>query len=84
MCQLLINVPNEVLYDTHMNSAQATAFARKMVALGYYTQSNVSIGYCAEIAGLTEEEFLTFLGQNKIDIFRFEDDAELLRDIANA
>ena len=84
MCQVLINVPNEVLYDTHMNSEQATAFARKMVALGYYTHNNVSIGYCAEIAGLTEEEFIVFLGQNKIDIFQYEDDAELMRDIANA
>ena len=84
MCQVLINVPNEVLYDTHMSNAQATAFARKMVALGYYIHNNVSIGYCAEIAGLSEEEFMAFLGQNKIDIFQFEDDAELMRDIANA
>jgi len=67
-----------------MNNAQATAFARKMVALSYYKYCNVSIGYCAEISGLTKEEFISFLGQNKIDIFQFEDDAELLRDIANA
>jgi len=84
MCQVTINVPNEVLFDTHMNNAEATAFARKMVALGYYTRNNVSIGYCAEIAGLTEEEFIELVGRNKIDIFQFEDDAELLRDIANA
>jgi len=84
MCQVTINVPNEVLFDTHMNNAEATAFARKMVALGYYTRNNVSIGYCAEIAGLTEEEFIVLVGRNKIDIFQFEDDAELLRDIANA
>jgi predicted HTH domain antitoxin len=84
MCQVLINVPNEVLYDTHMNNAQATAFARKMVALGYYTHNNVSIGYCAKIAGMTEEEFITFLGQNRVSIFQFEDEAELARDYANA
>ena len=84
MFQVMINVPNEVLFDTHMSTAEATTFARKMVALGYYTQNNISIGYCAEIAGLTEEEFIGFLGQNKIDIFRFEDDEELLRDVENA
>ena len=84
MCQVMVPVPNAVLFDTHMNVVEATEFARKMVALGYYTQGNVSIGYCAEIAGLTEEEFMLFLGQNKIDIFRFENDEELLRDIANA
>ena len=84
MCQVMINVPNEVLYDTHMNAADATAFARKMVALGYYTRNNVSIGYCAEIAGMTEEAFIIFLGQNHVDIFRFDNDEELMRDIANA
>lgn len=84
MCQVMINVPNEVLYDTHMSTSDATEFARKMVALGYYMHNSVSIGYCAEIAGLTEEEFLLFLGENHIDIFRFENDEELMRDVANA
>lgn len=84
MCQVMVAVPNEVLYDTHMTASEATVFARKMVALGYYTQSNVSIGYCAEIAGLTEEEFMLFLSENHIDIFRYEDDNELVRDVANA
>jgi predicted HTH domain antitoxin len=67
-----------------MNVADATAFAKKMVALGYYTHNKVSIGYCAEIAGMTEEEFVPFLGQNHVDIFRFDNDEELMRDIANA
>lgn len=84
MCQVMINVPNEVLFDTHMNANEAASFARKMVALGYYTHNNVSIGYCAEIAEMSEEEFITFLGQNKIDIFRYENEKELMRDIANA
>lgn len=84
MCQVRINIPSEVLYDTHMRASDAAAFAKKMVALGYYTQNNVSIGYCAQIADLTEEEFIAFLGQNHIDLFRFENDEELMRDIANA
>ena len=83
MCQVIIHVPDEVLYDTHMSTGEVTAFAREMVALGYYLHNNVSIGYCAEIAGLSEEEFMLFLGQNNIDLFRF-DDEELLRDVANA
>lgn len=84
MCQVLVDIPYEVLYDTHMDSVEATSFARKMVALGYYTHNRVSIGYCAEIAGLTEEQFIEFLGDNHIDIFRFDGDRELLRDVANA
>lgn len=84
MCQVMINVPNAVLFDTHMNTDEATVFARKMVALGYYTQNNISLGYCAEIAGITEEEFMIFLGQNKVDIYGFDSDEELMRDIQYA
>ena len=46
MCQISIKIPDAVLYDTHMNQEEATAFAQRIVALGYYTQNNVSIGYC--------------------------------------
>lgn len=84
MCQVKINVPNEVLYDTHMNLNDTISFAKQMVALGYYLKNNVSIGYCAEIAGMTEEEFIEFLGENKVDVFRFENKDELLKDVLNA
>ena len=84
MCQVSINIPSEVLYDTHMSAEDAVQFSRRMVALGYYTKNNVSIGYCAQIAGMTEEEFMLFLGQNKIDVFRFDNEDELLRDVENA
>ena len=78
MCQIVIKIPEAVLYDTHMSSDDAAAFARRTVAMGYYTQNNVSIGYCAEIAGMTEEDFIKFLGQNQISIFRFDDQKEFL------
>lgn len=84
MYQVQVDIPNEVLYDTHMKNEEAAAFARQMVALGYYTKNHVSIGYCAKIADMTEEEFLLLLGKNQIDIFRFDNKEELLRDIENA
>ena len=84
MCQVSVSVPDAVLFDTHMDIHQAAAFARGMVALGFYVHNNVSIGYCAEIAGMTEEEFIAFLGKNHVDVFQFDDDEELLRDVANA
>lgn len=46
--------------------------------------NNVSIGYCAQIAGMSEEEFISFLGRNQIDIYQFDSDEELLKDVANA
>lgn len=84
MCNLAIKIPDEVLYDTKMNVDETTQFVRQMTALGYYTKRKVSIGYCSRIAGMTETEFLQFLGDNQVSVFRFEDDEELLRDIENA
>ena len=84
MCVVSVNIPNEVLYDTRMSVEEASAFARRNVALGYYTQSGVSIGYCAQIAGMTEEEFLRFLGENNVSVFHFDDEAEFLEEMNNA
>lgn len=33
---------------------------------------------------MTEEEIIGFPGRNHIDIFRFENEEELLKDVANA
>ena len=83
MCQIAIDIPNEVLYDTKMNREEANRFARCAVALGYYTQSGVSIGYCAQIAGLTEE-FIQYLGKNQVSIFHFDNREEFLEELNNA
>lgn len=84
MCQIAINIPNEVLFDTKMNKEEAYQFARRAVALGYYTQSGVSIGYCAQIAGMTEEEFIKYLGKNQVSIFRFDNMEEFQEELNNA
>lgn len=84
MCQIAINIPNEVLFDTKMSSEEAKQFAKRAVALGYYTQSGVSIGYCAQIAEMTEEDFIKYLSQNHISIFHFDDKEEFLEELQNA
>ena len=84
MCQIAIDIPEAVLYDTRMSKEEANEFAKKAVALGYYSQSGVSIGYCAQIAGMTEEDFIKYLGQNNVSIFRFDDEAEFLEELENA
>lgn len=84
MCQIAFDIPNEVLFDTKMNKEEANQFAKRAVALGYYTQSGVSIGYCAQIAGMTEEEFIKYLGKNKVSIFHFDNPEEFLEELDNA
>lgn len=84
MCQLAVKIPDEVLYDTHMTLLQANDFARKAIAIDYYTRLHVSIGYCAQIAEMTEEDFIKYLGRNKISIFQFDDEMEFKDELANA
>ena len=84
MCQIAISIPDEVLFDTKMSREEANHFARCAVAVGYYTQSGVSIGYCAQIAGMTEEEFIKYLGQNHISVFKYDNKEEFLEELNNA
>ena len=64
MCQVAVEIPNEVLYDTKMSKKDALDFSRKAVALCYYVQNGVSLGYCAKIANMSKEAFIKYLGQN--------------------
>ena len=84
MCELAIKIPDAVLYDTRMTKEDALSFARRAIALGYYTQNGVSIGYCAQIAGMTEEDFIRYLGENRVSIFHFDDEAEFAEEMRNA
>ena len=84
MCQIAFSVPDEVLFDTKMSREQANQFARRYVALGFYKQNGVSIGYCSQTAGMTEEEFIKYLGQNEISIFQFDDKEEFLEELGHA
>ena len=52
--------------------------------LEYYKNQGVSIGYCAEIAGMTEEEFIKYLGEKNISIFQFDNEEEFLSEANNA
>lgn len=84
MCQISVNVPEAVLFDTKMNFQEAEKFIRRIVALEYFKNQGISIGYCAEIAGMTEENFIKYLGQNKISIFQFDDEQEFFDEAKNA
>ena len=84
MCRIAVEIPSEVLFDTKMSQEETDQFVRCAVALRYYTQNGVSIGYCAQIAGMSEEEFIRYLGSSKISIFRFDDEKEFAEELNNA
>ena len=84
MCRIEVQIPEAVLYDTHMTAVQVSEYAKKLIALEYYTRHHVSIGYCAEIAEMTEEDFIKFLGQQGISIFQFDDRKDFSEELKNA
>ena len=84
MCQVAVQIPEAVLYDTHMTSIQVNDYAKKLIALDYYTRHHVSIGYCSQIAEMSEEDFIKLLGQNNISIFQFDDKNEFMEELKNA
>ena len=84
MCEIAFSIPNEVLYDTKMSKQDTLAFAKRAVALCYYTQRKVSLGYCAQIADMSKEEFIRYLGANGISIFQYDDEQEFIEEMNNA
>ena len=84
MCQIALEIPNEVLYDTKMSKEESASFARRSVAFCYYVQNGVSLGYCAKIAGMSKEKFIRFLGDNKVSVFHYDDEDEFLEELNNA
>ena len=84
MCQVAISVPDDVLYDTRLSAEDVQALARQMTALGLYRKHCVSLGYCAQIAGMHKSDFIRFLGENEVSIFSFESSEEFDEELANA
>ena len=84
MCTVAVNIPEDVLFDMRMSEREAASFAQRMTALGLYGIDGVSLGYCADIAGMLKEDFVRFLGENGVSVFRFEDEAEFAEELANA
>ena len=58
-----------VFLNTNLDAKQAISEVRKEVALAAYKSGNYSVGYCADLAGMFLDDFIVFLGENKISIF---------------
>ena len=72
MCSVAVKIPDEVLYDTKMTEAEANAFAKRATALMLYTQNHISIGYCAQIAGMVADCFRNLFYSGGCDYCRID------------
>lgn len=67
-----------------MSRDEAKDYVKRLVALDFYTRNGVSIGYCAQIADMTEEDFIKYLGDHKISIFNYSNESEFVSELDNA
>ena len=84
---LTIAIPDNFILSARQTNKEFEAEAKKAIALKFYIDEKLSLGQAAELAGLSEHEFILYLGKNNISILRFDSDnysAELLYDIINA
>ena len=81
MSQVSFEIPEKIFYDS---TAEILNFVRKMTALELYKTRKISIGCCAELANMSEEDFIKFLGEQKVSVFYFDDLEEFISEADNA
>jgi len=79
-----LDVPQEILLDLKTTEKAFSDYAKQFLALDLYRNRGVSLGYCTELAGMAKEDFILFLGENKVSIFDFVDEADFLEEANNA
>ena len=65
-----ITIPDELLNGTQLTPAEA----RLDLALGMYVDERATLGRAAEIAGMSQAQFLKHLGRRKIPVHYDGDD----------
>lgn len=63
---LNISVPSEILLTLRESDKQLALDMKRYTAIKLYQDKRLSIGQCAELAEMTEEDFIRLLGDNKI------------------
>jgi len=84
MTDLNISIPSEIFLALRENEGQFASNMKRFTALNLFQNRKLSIGQCAELADMTEEDFIYFLGENKVSIFEYLDESSLLEELANA
>ena len=79
-----IELPEEVMLSLRTDEDEFIKEMKKTMAVKYFKNKKLSIGQSAELAEMTEEDFIKYLGRNNISMFRFDDINELKEDVNNA
>ncbi|HLV08617.1 MAG TPA: UPF0175 family protein [Halanaerobiales bacterium] len=79
-----IEFPEEVLLSLRTDENEFIDEMKKTMAIKYFANKKLSIGQSAELADMSEEDFIKLLGKEKISIFRYDNIEELKEDVNNA
>jgi len=81
---LNLSIPSEIFLVLRETENQFVANMKKFTALFLFQNQKLSIGQCAALANMTEEDFVYFLGENEVSIFEYLDEATLREELTNA
>jgi predicted HTH domain antitoxin len=79
-----IAIPQEILLTLREKEFDLALDMKRWTALKLYANKKLTIGQCAELAEMNEEDFLKYLGLNQISIFTFNNSEDLKEDLKNA
>lgn len=79
-----LGISVEAILDLYDGTDDFLDTIRHNVALLLYQNKKASLEYCAEIADMSKEDFIKYLGENKVSIFDFESEEEFMKEIKNA
>ena len=79
-----LGILGEVILDLDEGTDNFLEAKRHNVALQLYRNKKASLEYCAEIADMSKEDFIKYLGENQVSIFDFESEEEFVEELEKA
>ena len=79
-----VEFPEEILVSLKTSEDELIKEMKLALAVKYFKEKKLSIGQAAELAEMPEEDFMRYLGEEEISIFRYDDFEELEEEIENA
>ena len=78
-----IELPEEIILSLRLDEDEVIKEMKRTLAVKYFKERKLSIGQSAELAEMTEEDFIKYLGSQNISIFNIDDLDELKKDLGN-
>ena len=76
-----VEIPEEILASLKTSEDELIKEMKLALAVKYYKEKKLSVGQAAELAEMSEEDFIRYLGEEEISIFRYDDLEKLEEDI---